>query len=543
MLSALVLAFVLQSLPPVPVPAENPSTPQKELLGKVLFWDEQLSSTDTVACGTCHVPSVGGVDPRSVALDERLVHFGPDGIYGTGDDRVGSPGVPSADPAGLAVFHPTHGLEAQVTARRSFSMINSAFFPQINWEGAAGPDFVDPESGVTVSTVRAGLESQALGPILSEVEMAHSGRTWDDVRTKLENAVPLRLAEDLPPDVAAFVAGKSYPDLFALAFPTEPNPDAINARRIAQALASYQRSLISDQTPYDLWAQGDVTALTPQEDAGRAVFNGAGNCVFCHPPPLFSDFSYQNTGVRPSVEDLGRELVTGLSIDRGRFRTTGLRNVGLRTRYFHNGQFETLEEVVDFYVRGGDFTANQSTLIVPLNLSQQQRADLIEFLRTGLTDPRVAAELPPFDRPTLFTESARVPVFVGAATPGTGGVAPRYVAEEPPTVGNPGFTLGVEHSTAGRPVLLAYSMQPSPVPGGTPIFGALVHLGLTPATVLRPQGLLNDDGTGGGWASISTPLPANPGLVGATFWSQWFVLDDQAPGGLAATRGLRVTLF
>lgn len=539
---ALLLAFLPQTLPQPPIPAENPQTPDKILLGKALFWDEQLSSTNTIACGTCHIPAAGGIDPR-VELDTFHVNVGPDGVYGTPDDRMGSRGVALSDASGLALFHADHGIDEQVTPRRTFSMINSAFFNAINWEGAAGPDFVDPETGITVSTTGAGLEAQALGPIISDVEMGHVGRTWAEVDAKLTAATPLRLAENLPAPLAAFIAGQTYPDLFALAFAGEPTPQVINARRIAQAIASYQRTLISNETPFDDWAAGNTAALTAAENAGRVLFSGAANCLFCHPAPMFSDFSFQNTGVRPIVEDPGRQLVTGFAHDAGRFRTTGLRNVSLRPRLFHNGQFANLTEVIEFYDRGGDFFVNQSTIIGPLNLSATQKSNLLAFLTTALTDPRVANELPPFDRPTLFTESTRVPVFVGAPTPGTGGVAPRAVCSEPPLLGSPQFTLGVVHGTAGLPLLFAYDMQGSPTPGGSPLFGALVHVNFGPSTRLVNAGVLISDGAGGGWAGMSVPLPSNPALAGLHFFSQWFVLDPGAAQGLAATAATKITLF
>jgi len=96
-------------LPPVPVPAENPITESKRILGKILFWDEQLSSNDTTACGTCHRPASGGADPRFGR------HTGVD--KGTIDDVWGSPGVVYMNEAGEALEHPMFGFEPQVTRR------------------------------------------------------------------------------------------------------------------------------------------------------------------------------------------------------------------------------------------------------------------------------------------------------------------------------------------------------------------------------------------------------------------------------------------
>ncbi len=98
-------------LPPVPVPPENPVTEEKRVLGKILFWDEQLSSDSTVACGSCHIPSAGGADPR------QAINPGPDGIFSTDDDVTGSPGIVSLDENGQAIEHAIFGFDLQVTGR------------------------------------------------------------------------------------------------------------------------------------------------------------------------------------------------------------------------------------------------------------------------------------------------------------------------------------------------------------------------------------------------------------------------------------------
>ena len=111
--------------------------------------------------------------------------------------------------------------------------------------------------------------------------------------------------------------------------------------------------------------------------------------------------------MRPPAEDLGRQIVTDNPGDRGRFKVPSLRNVGLRAPYFHNGGKATLTDVVNFYNVGGEFFDNQDPAINPLGLSPQQIAQIVDFLQNGLTDPRVAQGLPPFDRPTLHSELVR----------------------------------------------------------------------------------------------------------------------------------------
>src|SRR5690606_8183560 len=112
-------------LPPVPVPAENPITEPKRVLGKILFWDEQLSSDDSIACGTCHLPASGGADPRVGR------HPGID--PGTIDDVLGSPGIVSLDARGRPVEHPLFGFEPQVTARAAPSSFGGLWADELFW--------------------------------------------------------------------------------------------------------------------------------------------------------------------------------------------------------------------------------------------------------------------------------------------------------------------------------------------------------------------------------------------------------------------------
>ena len=113
-----------QSLPAPPFPPENPITEEKRILGKALFWDEQLSSDNTVACGTCHIPSAGGSDPR---VDMGSRHPGLNGVYGDSDDRFASAGVRLADSSGNLTPDATFGFSPQVTGRRSPSPTGSSW--------------------------------------------------------------------------------------------------------------------------------------------------------------------------------------------------------------------------------------------------------------------------------------------------------------------------------------------------------------------------------------------------------------------------------
>ena len=384
-----------QPLPPVPEPAENPTTEAKRVLGKILFWDEQLSSDQTVACGTCHRPSAGGADPRSGR------HPGADGAFGSRDDTFGSPGVVRRAADGAPVDDASFGALPQVGPRAAPSPYAALWAEALFWDGRAGPSAVDPLSGETVITEGGALEAQALEPLLNPTEMAHDGRAWDEVTDALETAAPLALASDLPPDVAAAIAAKeSYPALFDDAF----GDPAVTPVRIAFALAAYQRTLVPDQSPWDIASAGGAP-LPALAQMGDYWFRQQ-RCDACHVPPLFTNNAFFSIGLRPAALDAGRQGVTGEPDHAGDMKVPSLRNVTLRPRFMHTGEMTSLDEVLALYVEpraqrdslpgGGEYRLSQAGLA-----RQQIRA----FLET-LTDPRVANEEFPFDRPTLASERA-----------------------------------------------------------------------------------------------------------------------------------------
>ncbi|RMF72248.1 MAG: hypothetical protein D6744_17040, partial [Planctomycetota bacterium] len=295
-----------QTLPPPPAPPQNPITEPKRVLGKILFWDEQLSSDNTIACGTCHLPTFSGADPRPG------VNPGLDGLVGTPDDVQGSPGVIRSDSADDYSPDPVFGLVQQVTRRTAQPILMSAYVPLAFWDGRAPGTFIDPQTGLVSIPFGGALESQAVAPPVSDTEMAHENRDWTQITAKLTSARPLALAKDFPPDLAAALSGDStYPDLFAAAF----GDPAITSERIAFAIATYERTLVPDQTPWDAFAAGDPTALTPQQQAGFNALQNA-TCFACHTPPQFTNNSFRNIGLRPVAEDTGRQEVTGNPADR-----------------------------------------------------------------------------------------------------------------------------------------------------------------------------------------------------------------------------------
>lgn len=516
-------------LQPPPALVGNQITASKIYLGKTLFWDEQMSSTRTVACGTCHHSGSGGTDPRSKVGIDGSLNSGPDMITNTADDVRGSAGVPSNSGNGTYSKISQYGLDPQVTGRRGMSYLNAGYSPLLFWDGRASNTFRDPLTNLVILPTGGALESQVIGPPVSTAEMAHTGRSWTDVALQIAASKPLALSSSVPAPLETWIGGRTYPDLFQEVFGT---PE-VTADRIALAIAAFERELYSDRAPIDL-ANAGITPLSQQEQRGRNVFN-ASSCNVCHAGPLFTDNSFRYIGVRPQNEDTGRFQVTGNSNNIGEFRTPSLRNVELRGSYFHNGRFTTLEEVVAFYNRGGDFAGPNKpiNLIRPLGLSGPQQADLVAFLKRPLTDPRVAAEAPPFDRPTLFTESDRVPLITGTGKPGSGGLIPQIKALSPPIVGNPQFTLSVDLALGNGGAVLVISENDPGTDGGVPLSGSLA----------RVEGVTQGSGAGNGWASFSVPIPDSASLVGRTFFARWYIADAAAANGYSASQAAKFTIF
>lgn len=515
-------------LDPPPMPPENPVTAAKTYLGKTLFWDEQMSSTRTVSCGTCHHGANGGTDPRSVAAAATSTNPGPDALVNTADDIRGSAGIPVNNADGTFISA-AFGLNDQVTTRKAVSHINAGYATLLFWDGRASNVFRDPVTNSVILNNGGALESQTVGPPVSTVEMAHSGRNWTDVASRIADSKPLALSPSIPAALATWIGTRSYPELFLEAFGT---PEVTPAR-IALAIATYERTQFSDQAPVDLDAAG-IAALSAQEQRGRNVFN-ASNCNVCHAGNLFSDQSFRYIGVRPQTDDLARFEVTGNANDRGSFRVPSLRNVELRQSFFHNGRFTTLEDVVAFYNRGGDFNApnKPNNLIRPLGLNANQRADLVAFLRRPLTDPRVATETERFDRPVLFTESPRVPQITGTGRSGSGSFVPQIKAISPPIVGNPNFTLSVFSAIGNAPAILVVDENDPGLAASIPAAGSF---GRIPTST---QG----SGSGSGWASVSLTIPNNLAVAGKTFFARWYVQDDGAVNGFSVSPAARFTVF
>ncbi|MGE3109741.1 MAG: cytochrome c peroxidase [Phycisphaerales bacterium] len=511
--------------PPLPqpqFPAQNPFSEPKRVLGKILYWDEQLSSDNTMACATCHLPQFGGTDPR------RLGHPGVDGVFQTPDDVFASPGVIRQDATGNYAAGTPFDLRVQVTSRSAPSVIDAALNPLQFWDGRATGSFVNPQTGLVSIPVGGSLESQIVGPPVSDVEMAHVGRSWSQITAKLQDAAPLALATDVTPDMqSAILEHVSYPRLFQQAF----GSPTITAERIAFAIATYERTLIANQTDWDRFRAGDTTALTPQEQAGLNDFQTRG-CAVCHTPPLFTNNTFRNLGLTGPGNDPGRQGVTNNPADARRFKVPTLRNAALKASFMHTGQFTSLAQVLNFYPNGAvQFPQNRDP-IMPIPLNQTDRNNIVAFISGALVDPRVQNRQFPFDQPTLFSQrpnSNLVPF--GTGLPGAGGQVPQWIALTPPNVGNADFKLGVRSALAGASATLRVSSSP-------PIGGVV-----SPDQLLGPFTLNSDLGSFQGFATAHWPIPSSPGIAGRSFFMQWFVDDPSAIGGVARSQPLRVTIL
>ncbi len=528
---ALALPAMAQGpLPPPPIPSQNPQTAEKAVLGKMLFWDEQLSSDGTMACGTCHMPGHGGSDPRA---EGPALNPGPDGVFLTPDDVFGSPAMHGSNAFGHFVEDPDFGFGAKATDRYTPSMVAAAYFPELFWDGRASGTFVDPITGSVVIPQGGALESQSLQPILSDVEMAWSGRSWSDVTDRLAAAEPMAMATDLTPDMASALASNgSYPALFDAAF----GSTEITPVRIAFALAAYQRTLIPDQSKFDRVMRNQAN-FTPQENNGFGAFRSPGSrCNQCHSGSLFSDGQYHNLGLRPISEDAGRRIVTGLFSDRGRFKTPSLRNVDLRGRFFHTGApgIDNLNDVMVFYNNdGGPFGQNKDPLLNNLNVPGNVRPDLVAFLRT-LTDPRVANETAPFDRPTLWSERtfANPASLPFGAVAGEGGFVPQIIATAPPKSGNGGFRVGLHGAVGNTFAVLKVNLVS--IPGSASVVD--LRNGLPLAQTVQGSGPGNGTAT---WIDADATAPV---LVGLTYEAQWLVRDFSANNNIARSSAVLITI-
>ena len=288
------------------------------------------------------VPPDNPAAPAKVALGKRL-YF---------DKRLSADDTISCaschDPArGFADGLPTSvGIRGQRGPRNAPTVLNAALYDTQFWDGRA-----------------PSLEEQAKAPLINPVEMGMPSHRA--VEEKLR-----RIPE--------------YKEAFDKVF-----GGGITIQRVVQAIAAFERTLLSGDSPFDRYFYGgDADALSASARRGFELFRGKGRCANCHDLnpfyALFTDNAFHNIGVGMNKPDPdpGRFRVTGNPADRGAFKTPSLRNVALTAPYMHDGSQKTLEEVVAFYDKGGEKNPYLDGGIVPLGLTEQEKNDLVEFLRS-----------------------------------------------------------------------------------------------------------------------------------------------------------------
>ncbi len=244
------------------------------------------------------------------------------------------------------------GVGGGIGGRQAPTVYNTGFIPFQFWDGRAGS-----------------LEEQALGPIANPVEMAEV----------LEHVVK-KLAKI-----------KGYQQQFRAVFGTD-----VNLQGIAEAIAAYERTVVSTNSAFDKYVLGDAKAMDESAVRGMALFKGKARCILCHNGPNFTDNQFHNLGVPqagPMKEDFGRFSVTRQEQDKGAFKTPTLRSITETAPYMHDGVFKTLEEVIDFLDQGGGSNPHLSPMVKPLGLTKEDKADLVAFLK-ALTGAPIKFEMP-----------------------------------------------------------------------------------------------------------------------------------------------------
>jgi cytochrome c peroxidase len=295
-------------------PGENAYSPEREMLGRSLFFDPRLSGSNWISCATCHNPAMSWGD-----------------------------GLPKAI---------GHGM--QELGRRTPTILNLAWSEVFFWDGRA-----------------TSLEEQAVGPIAAPGEM------------------------NMPLDkmVAKVRSVPGYKSLFARAFPEE----SVDEKTVAKAIANFERTIVSAKAPFDEWLEGNENAVSEEAKRGFMLFNTKANCAKCHGGWRFTDDSFHDIGIGGADQGRGKffESVGAMQFA---FKTPGLRNTDQRAPYMHDGSENTLEDVIELYQVGGRVRrASLSPEIRPLNLTEQEKRDLIAFLKT-LTSIDRAIEVPTLPR-------------------------------------------------------------------------------------------------------------------------------------------------
>ncbi len=296
------------------------------------------------------IPSDNPLTEEGIALGKELFH---DKILsGDGTQSCASCHLQSAGFSDTNRF--STGIDNLQGNRNASTIINAGWNTSNFWDGRATT-----------------LEDQAFGPVVNPIEMHN---TWVNAEASLN-------------------ADENYRNLFKAAF----DINYIDSNHVVKAIAQYERTLISANSKYDQYLRGE-TQLSPSELNGYAIFNSEkGDCFHCHGTAMFMDNLFHNNGLDTDpFLDLGLGEVNNDANDNGKFKTPTLRNIEHSAPYMHDGRFSTLEEVVDHYNSGGQYSSTVDPLMkkvgVGLQLTNQEKQDLIAFLK-ALSDEEFLNEL------------------------------------------------------------------------------------------------------------------------------------------------------
>jgi cytochrome c peroxidase len=288
-----------------------------------------------------------GLDPRTVPddnpLTEARVQLGRKLFFDpilSGDRTVACASCHQPEHGFSGGVARARGIGGKETKRRAPTLLNRAYGSALFWDGR-----------------ESSLEAQALRPIEDPTEM---GAKLVDVVRNLK-------------------ADREYKEQFDAAF-----TDGVNSANLGKALASFERILLRGNSGIDQFRRkGDRAALTDEERHGLWLYESKGRCWKCHSGANFTDEQFHNTGVSWGKEplDLGRFAITKRDADRGKFKTPTLRGVSKTGPYMHDGSFKTLDEVVEFYNRGGGDNPHRDDALKPLELTKEEMLDLVAFLK------------------------------------------------------------------------------------------------------------------------------------------------------------------
>ncbi|GAB4091462.1 cytochrome-c peroxidase [Flaviaesturariibacter terrae] len=315
-----------------PAPANNPQSPAKIALGRLLFWDPVLSANGDVACATCHHPALGYADGLDLSI----------GVGGEGQGANRHFPVANGFP---------------FAKRNALTILNTAF-NGLTEEGAS-----DPALAVMFFDNRVrSLEAQSLEPIRSLEEMRGS-----------------QVAEAVALD-SALARVQRIPE-YATRFRDVFGSQQVSAQTLSQALAAFERTLLANHSPYDDYIRGNTGALSAAQLAGMDAFARSG-CANCHSGPMFSDYALHVLSV-PDNPKHGTDAGAGGGYA---FRTASLRNLALTAPYMHSGVFPNLASVLDFYEEVGDRRSQNAHVSAGSldgklrRLSGRDKAAIIDFL-------------------------------------------------------------------------------------------------------------------------------------------------------------------